>query len=90
MCVLDNGKWVTTRKKHQCFGCLRKFPAGSELWRCVFTDGGSAYSIYTCAVCEAVYADWPGNEEYGEGDIRDADIETWEATRKELDEVPDA
>ncbi len=91
MSVLDNGKWVKTRKKRQCFGCLRKYPPGATLMRCVFTDMGQAYSVYTCAVCEAVYADWHRDDQadgYNEGGIREACEETWEDKRKELEEAP--
>jgi len=33
-------KWVKTRKPHQCYGCLREFPSGTQLhYQSVAADG---------------------------------------------------
>ena len=49
--ALLTDKPVLTRKEHQCFGCLRVFPAGSRMqyWSGVFDgDFGAGYSCDTC------------------------------------------
>ena len=86
--ALGEPKIVKIRKPRQCFGCLRKFSVGAEMTRVAFTDGGSAYSTYTCAVCEAVFAEWDRHAQedgYNEGDVRDACPEDWEAMREKME-----
>jgi hypothetical protein len=45
-------KYVKTRKEHQCIGCLRIFPKGSELRASVNTDEGRIYTVYICNDCD--------------------------------------
>jgi len=47
-------KIVTTRKDHQCFGCLKMFPAGSRMAYQFNVDSGDTSSIYTCRPCAEI------------------------------------
>lgn len=74
---------IKTRKAHRCFGCCRDFPKGAMLTSATFKDG-SIYTLYTCDVCEAVFAEWwIGDQQAGycEGDLRYNDKEAWEEQR---------
>lgn len=42
---------VKTRKTHQCFGCLLKYPKGTKMDRSAYVDDGRAYSVYLCIPC---------------------------------------
>lgn len=57
-------KKVKTRKQHQCFGCLRIFPAKSEMRRQVNTGDDGLYSVYSCPACDGLMAYF---DDYGDG-----------------------
>ena len=44
-------KKVKTRTVHNCFGCLREIPKGSEAESWSAVDGSSVYSGYNCLDC---------------------------------------
>jgi hypothetical protein len=48
--VIDFKK-VTTRKSHNCWGCLGKIPKGTIIQRTVTIDSGKATTAYWCDVC---------------------------------------
>jgi len=65
-------KRVKTRKSHQCRGCLRKYPIGSELISVTEVFEGVLQSYYLCYFCK----DWldrnPGyfdDEDWAAGEI---------------------
>jgi len=84
---------VTTRKSHHCWGCSRKFPAGSRMDVVVSADGGSVVRTYWCSVCEAVMAEvW---DEYdgdglGSGDLRVDNDTLWAEKQAEIEEQPES
>jgi len=47
-------KYVTTRKEHKCFSCLRKFPVGTLMHFGTFVHD-DIYSLYTCNTCEKIH-----------------------------------
>lgn len=44
-------KQVKTRKPHQCWGCAKTFPVGSDLWCCVNKEDVIVRS-YWCQDCQ--------------------------------------
>lgn len=44
-------KKVKTRKPHNCFGCAKKFPAGSKMVYNVAVDNGDFSYAYWCETC---------------------------------------
>ena len=85
MAYCISNKCVTTRKPHHCWGCNRKFPAGTRLTAKVCADGGVIYTVYWCEVCERVWTvgDYRNDEEMNEGDMREDDY--WEEARVEIE-----
>lgn len=57
---------VVTRKPHTCWGCLRKFPAGSMLLSESIASDGSIGNSYTCQDCYHETLSW--------------DVHEWEST----------
>ncbi len=86
--ILNPGKKVKTRKPRMCHGCRRKFPAGAILKCISYADGGSAFSVYSCNVCEEVIATMDPEDfldGIGEGEVRESDPDFWEEKRKEIE-----
>jgi len=50
-------KIVKTRKKHQCFACLRFFEKGTEMECCTFKDD-DIYTVYTCEMCQELLSEF--------------------------------
>lgn len=75
-----------TRKPHNCFGCGKTYPAGSEMVNAAYADGGSVSSDYLCHTCEEYMRRYfePGDET-GYGEIYDNDPEGWNALKAELE-----
>lgn len=72
---------VKTRKQHQCWGCARMIPAGSQMDVTVSVDMGSASSAYWCLVCQDVtdQIDRDDIEDgIGLGDYRSEYSDLWE------------
>jgi len=44
-------KTVKTRKDHNCWGCTKMFPAGTEMLIVTCEDAGKIASAYWCGVC---------------------------------------
>ena len=79
-------KDVKTRKPHQCFGCARKFPAGSKLeYRVEVNDSNELWYGYLCDVCIEMEYSMEYGDEYSCGELRQCQPEEWEAKRKELE-----
>ena len=85
MYVLDH-KTVVTRKEHECWGCGRIFPAGSELKWIQSVDEGQFSELYWCATCREY---WLAFMDYGDeidiGDLRNNDPDGWEDVREEIE-----
>ena len=72
-----NDRTVKTRKPHQCFACLRQFPAGTDMRSTTIVDDESdMYTLYTCETCDDlipkykdVFADNDGG--FPEGCVRE-------------------
>jgi len=47
-------KTVKTRKSHNCWGCAKEYPAGTEMKYSVAVDGGDFSSCYWCDDCEEI------------------------------------
>lgn len=60
-------KTVTTRKEHRCDGCLRTFPAGSEMHTQSIQDGGRVYTWRTCQECVYLVDLYCREDAYGDG-----------------------
>lgn len=75
-------KRVKTRKEHHCFGCGRKFEAGSTLTMNKSVDDGEFSQTYWCQTCQTY---WDKHMENGDeisfGELRSEDIEGWEKIR---------
>jgi len=79
-------KVVKTRKPHRCHGCLRRFPAGSQLNRVTGTDGGQAWSTYWCSVCQTAVQEWGlHGDDAGEGEMKTGDPDAWEEVRQRVE-----
>ena len=85
MSKLLSWKTVKTKKDYKCWGCCKKYSAGTEMIRASYTDSGTAYTIYWCKICEEYMRKYSKYEDgYGQGEIYENDKETWEAIKMEL------
>lgn len=62
MTVLSS-KVVTLGKDRLCWGCLHRFPAGSQLLSEAIAYEGSVYRLYTCESCHSETYGW-GPDDY--------------------------
>ena len=62
-------KMVPTKKDHQCWGCLKVFPANTQMLYQAVVHEGSIASLYTCTHCR----DWIHENTYNWG------IDEWES-----------
>lgn len=64
-------KITSTRKEHECEGCLEKIPKGSEAVRGSGTFEGEFYSYIICMPCDAHLTEYRDKFEdgWGTGDI---------------------
>ena len=53
MTILKNRN-VKTKREHQCFSCLRKFPPGTEMRYLVCTCENDFYTTHTCKICQEI------------------------------------
>ena len=44
-------KDVITRKEQTCFGCLEKFPPGTQMATDTIAADGTIYTLHTCLPC---------------------------------------
>lgn len=88
-------KIVITRKEHRCFGCYRKFPAGTKLlsWSTLnVCDNTGYFTEYVCPVCHSLMHEdgYLSDEGFGmcwvEGFAIEPDKDAWEKRRKEIEE----
>ena len=93
--ITDSAKIVTTRKDHHCWGCYRKFPPGSKMWRISFlnAEGGGYATVHVCKTCDEVSgrtdcADYDGTRSlWTEGFAIETDRQLWEQVRQEIEGV---
>ena len=64
-----------TRKEHQCFGCNKKFSAGSRLWYQSGVWDGDFYSSYMCGPCRQELYRGDYADGFSEGDLWSARYE---------------
>ena len=67
-------KLVKTRKPHTCFGCGRRYPAGSTMEFAAIADGGTVNNSYLCETCVQVVneiSSKSGYFEYGFSELRE-------------------
>ena len=85
MSILDS-RTVVTRKAHRCWGCGRRFQAGSSLRRVRSVEDGQFLTVYWCPVCSEVLAQpsYHYDDEFGFGELREEDPE-WEAIRERME-----
>lgn len=74
MSEILNSRRVATRKDHVCFGCGRKFPAGTAMTVDVVIDDG-IWNCYLCDTCKEITLDMEPWDEFGHGDLRDEALE---------------
>ena len=58
-------KVVTIRKPHNCWGCTKEFPIGTEMTISVVVDQGEFSSSYWCEECNEIMNnldDWNDDE----------------------------
>ena len=55
-------KQIKTRKPHECYGCLKKFPSGTEMRLIVSVEKSSISSVYLCEDCDKHSQDWSDEE----------------------------
>lgn len=86
MALIRNGH-SKTRKEHRCWGCSRRFPAGTILAYTVSTDMGCIGTAFFCPVCEAYSSeDVRDDDTFGAGELRRNDPEGWEETRQRVEQ----
>ena len=66
-------KVVLTKKPHVCFGCNRKFDAGTSMQYDTIADGGCVYSTYLCPTCRKIIDGYIRNNS-AEGEIAEGDL----------------
>ena len=67
-------KTVMTRKPHNCWGCTKELPAGSEMVYSTSVDQGEFTSAYWCDDCEEVLKDleyWQLEDGFAFGELRE-------------------
>ena len=77
-------KFVKTRKPHICFGCGRRYPAGTMMEFVAIADGGTVNNSYLCETCLEVVAEISNESGYFEyyfGDLQENAL-SLEAERK--------
>lgn len=77
-------KLVKTRKPHTCFGCGRRYPAGTTMEFAAIADGGTVNNSYLCETCMEVVAEISNESGYFEycfGDLQENAL-SLEAERK--------
>lgn len=67
-------KLVKTRKEHRCFGCSRKFSAGTMMQRDTVVDD-RMFTCHLCETCVKVVRERPYGDEFYEGQLRDRALE---------------
>jgi len=65
-------KRVTIRKPRPCFGCLESIPAGCFANIQTNVDSGSIWDITLCGNCQEKALALHHDDEFGEGDLKDA------------------
>lgn len=65
--VIVAPKIITTRKDHQCLGCMDKIPKGSKADVQVNAADGEIYRVYLCLPC-AEHWDEAFRDDYVDGD----------------------
>jgi hypothetical protein len=79
-------KRVKTRKPHNCWGCRKEIPVGTNVSRTVTFNDGTASTAYWCAICGAVVVivsdDY--DQGYAYGDIIDNERELYEEIAAKL------
>ena len=81
-------KIVITRKNHRCWGCLRSFPAGTQMESQTNVNEDGVYTVYTCSTCVAFIKQiTPENQEseYPEGFCVEDSRDGYEAFRAQLE-----
>ena len=69
MAEIIRSKDVKVRKGTICFGCGRKFAAGSEMRLDVVVDAGTAWNCHLCKTCVEVTNEMEFGDEFGFGDL---------------------
>lgn len=81
---------VKTRKPHSCFGCDKKYLAGTEMVNAAYADSGSVFSCYWCATCEEyMRRHFEYGDETMQGEIYANDPEGWNDLKEELATEPE-
>ena len=71
MIVLIKSNTVTTRKSHQCFSCLRTFPANTKMNAWAGKYQGDFNSGYSCMTCVEIMNSCEDEDGYPEGFVND-------------------
>ena len=66
-------KLVKTRKPHNCWGCCKKMPKGSDMWANTSAED-VIYTVHWCLVCNSILEEHgsemdPYNDGYAYGDL---------------------
>lgn len=81
-------KVVVTRKAHVCSGCAETYAKGTTMACTVGADSGDIYSAYWCETCDYIirttYDVYDQANGILHGEVKEADEEFWEETRKKL------
>lgn len=77
-------RFVTTRKKHRCFGCAREFPEGSKMERSCLINDGMMSTCYLCETCLLLMQEIePPDGAFKYGELREEAIQ-----REEMEKDP--
>ena len=72
-------KTVKTRKPHNCWGCAKEFPAGTEMTYSVSVDQREFSSCYWCKDCEEILNSmepWEYEDGFAYGELIEYAMET--------------
>lgn len=73
-------KTVKTRKPHNCWGCAKEYPAGTEMKYSVAVDQGEFSAAYWCEDCEIIMGnleDWRKEDGFSYGEFLDSEYDEY-------------
>lgn len=62
MKLISSKRVKKTRKEHECWGCARSIPAGSEMESATHAYNGKLHQVYWCETCLSIMDEWGPDE----------------------------
>jgi len=73
-------KTVKTRKPHNCWGCTKEYPAGTEMTYSVAVDQGEFSAAYWCEDCTEIMnnlEEWVKEDGISYGEFLDSEYDEY-------------